>query len=424
MSGNGKIFVSHSHADNELCKPLTNALAAWGIDFWFDTDRLEAGQDLSDKIQAAIAARDVFIRVGTGAVLRRPYWVNLETNAFRALLAEDENEGRRGKRTLIPLVMDTYYVLQPFEKAHLYIDAARQPQEVWLQALRKALLPGHRNDPPQTYESRQSVIVDWQGSGHFTSLSRALKAAEDGQLILVQPGIYREHLAIEKRVTIQGDGEPGSIIVEAESADAMLSTSLSATVSNLSLKQQGGRGSWYGVDVRGGHLELRDCNITSQSLAGVAIHSGGEAAITRCAIHDCKQSGIIVYDSATAYIEENQIHDNALHGLIVQTSGQPTVRKNRILGNAENGIFVLNHGRGIYEDNQILHNRHSGVAVSSSGTVVLRGNQIHENESYGVHIYEGGGGVVEGNDLRNNVQGPVSIDEESRPRVTLAHNVD
>lgn len=421
MPGNGKVFISHSHDDNELCGPLIDALDSWGVDYWFDTDRLEAGQDLSDRIQSAIAERDIFIRVGTAAVLRRPYWVNLETNAFRALLAEDENEGRHGKRVLITLVMDTYYVLQPFEKAHLYVDAARQSQEVWLEAIHKALVPGRHAPPVQAHIASQTIIVDWQGGGHFPTVSRALKAAEDGQLILVKPGVYQDHLVVDKRVTILGDGEPGSVIVETDSADVVLSTALSATLSNMALRQTGGR-RCYGIDIRKGHLELRGCRISSQALAGIAIHGDAEAAITQCRVHNCKQSGIIAYDGAKAYIDDNDISENALHGIAVQTNAQPTVRHNRICRNAENGIFVSNHGRGIYEENSIVGNHHSGVAVSSGGMAVIRGNQIHENDAFGVYLYDTGGGVVEGNDLARNAQGPVAVDKASESRSTVTRN--
>src|SRR5262249_55445017 len=83
MIGNGKVFISHSHEDTGRCEPLLAALHAWGVDYWFDTDRMDAGHDLSQRIQQALAARDIFIRVCSGSVQRRPYWVNLETGAFR-----------------------------------------------------------------------------------------------------------------------------------------------------------------------------------------------------------------------------------------------------------------------------------------------------------------------------------------------------
>lgn len=42
MVGNGKVFVSHTHDNNDRCLPLLAALDAWGIDNWFDTQRMIA----------------------------------------------------------------------------------------------------------------------------------------------------------------------------------------------------------------------------------------------------------------------------------------------------------------------------------------------------------------------------------------------
>lgn len=139
MPGNGKVFVSHSHEDNAVCAPLLTALRDWGVDYWFDLHRLDAGQDLSDRIQQAITERDIFIRVCTGAVQQRPFWLKLEANAFRMLQAQDENAGLHGKRVFISLVLDSAYSLQPFERTVLYIDATSKPPALWLEELRRAL---------------------------------------------------------------------------------------------------------------------------------------------------------------------------------------------------------------------------------------------------------------------------------------------
>jgi phage terminase large subunit-like protein len=62
MVGNGKVFISHAHADNERCASLLAALKEWGVDFWFDTQQMTAGDTLTRRIEDAIAERDIFIR--------------------------------------------------------------------------------------------------------------------------------------------------------------------------------------------------------------------------------------------------------------------------------------------------------------------------------------------------------------------------
>src|SRR5437868_15475203 len=113
MPGNGRVFVSHAHKDNELCAQLLVALDAWGIDYWFDTERIQPGNELSEHIQQALLEHDIFLRVCTSES-QRSFWVRLETETFRALQAKDESAGHKGKRTLINLVLDESFRPEPF----------------------------------------------------------------------------------------------------------------------------------------------------------------------------------------------------------------------------------------------------------------------------------------------------------------------
>lgn len=421
MRGNGKVFISHSHADNALCEPLLKTLWEWGIDYWFDTERIEAGQVLSDRIQAAIAERDIFIRICTASVLRNPYWVNEETSAFRALQAEDERAGRNGKRILLSIVMDTFYVLQPFEKARLYIDAARLPDNVWRQSLRKVLLPGNEVLPNHLTLSNP-LVVDWQQTGDHTRISRAIDAAENGQVIVVKPGEYHDALVINKDVEIRGEGRAGEVVVIAEGSDVVLFAANRGKLTNLTLRQSGGRGRWYGVDVAHGEIEIVDCDITSKSLACVAVHGNSRPIISRCKIHTGAQSGVLFYDGATGLIETSDIYGNALHGIAVKGRSQPTVRGNSVSDNKEDGIYIFDEAGGLYESNRIANNRLSGVVVAGGGRPIFRHNTVQDNEHFGLRIHDRGGGVFEENTFRQNKGGAKTISPESKASVTYTNN--
>src|SRR5690348_4119857 len=151
MRGNGKVFISHAHDDNARCAPLLAALDVWGVDYWFDTRRMEAGDDLAHAIQTAIRERDIFIRVCTPAA-QRSYWVGLETGAFRGLQARGHREGRENRassRVLINLIIAAEYEPEPFDYAHIFVDAARKPEAEWLEELRRALGVGVGARPAQ-----------------------------------------------------------------------------------------------------------------------------------------------------------------------------------------------------------------------------------------------------------------------------------
>jgi hypothetical protein len=136
--GNGKLFISHAHEDNDRCVPLLDALDAWRIDYWFDKQRMRAGQGISTRIQQALEERDILLRICTSSA-QRSYWVGLGTDAFRGLMAEDHKRGFNDKRALLNLFLDESYKRQPFDLATVYIDAIGQPVSIWLQDLHWAL---------------------------------------------------------------------------------------------------------------------------------------------------------------------------------------------------------------------------------------------------------------------------------------------
>jgi formylglycine-generating enzyme required for sulfatase activity len=138
MPGNGRIFISHTHNDNERCLPLLAALDAWDADYWFDTQRMDAGTELTDAIQRAISERDIFIRVAT-AETANSYWMNKERDAFMGLQAAEYHQGQRDKRHLILLRLDAAYQIQPLEHGTIWIEAAGKPMREWIAALRRAL---------------------------------------------------------------------------------------------------------------------------------------------------------------------------------------------------------------------------------------------------------------------------------------------
>ena len=193
MAGNGKVFISHSHDDNARCAPLLAALDAWGVDYFFDTQGLAAGQQLNERIQQEITSHDIFLRICTAAV-QRSFWMGLEVNAFRGLQAEDRKRGRGGRRVLINLILDGDYSREPFDNATLFIDGASRPRAVWLAELGRAL---GIQAPTKPGVSRRTVLA--YGAAGAVTLSSAAAA---GALYLD----YNSHVSIAKSLAAHVPG--------------------------------------------------------------------------------------------------------------------------------------------------------------------------------------------------------------------------
>ncbi|MEE8170127.1 MAG: TIR domain-containing protein, partial [Phycisphaerae bacterium] len=145
--------------------------------------------------------------------------------------------------------------------------------------------PTPKTEPP-------TLVVDALHRGDHPTLTAALAAAKPGDRILVRPGFYRESVVIDKPVEIIGDGELGEVVIEGSQNDAILFRATMGRIANLTLRQASG-GKHYCVDIAQGRLDLEGCDISSQSLACVAIHGGADPRLRRNRIHDGKASGVI-----------------------------------------------------------------------------------------------------------------------------------
>src|SRR5205807_2468125 len=207
-----------------------------------------------------------------------------------------------------------------------------------------------------------------------------------------------EGVVIDKPVEIVGDGELGEVVIEASGKDVVLFKANMGRIANLTLRQLGG-GKWFGVDIAQGRLDLESCDITSQSLACVAIHGGADPRLRRNRIHDGKQGGVLVIENGLGIVEDNDIFENALAAVRIKEGGNPTVRRNRIHDGKQGGVFVYENGQGTLEDYDIFGNTLAGVEIKEGGNPTLRRNRIHDGKQGGVLVIENGLGIVEDNDI-------------------------
>ena len=274
--------------------------------------------------------------------------------------------------------------------------------------------PVPKTEPP-------TRVVDPMHRGDHPTITEAITAASPGDRIVVRPGLYDEGLVIDKPLEIIGQGGPGEVVVQALGKNVVLFKTTMGRVANLTLRQTGG-GEWYAVDIAQGRLELEDCDITSRSLACVAIYGGADPRLRRNRIHDSKAGGVFVYDDGQGTLEDNDIFANALSGIEIKTGGNPTMRRNRIHDGKDAGVFVLDNGQGTLEDNDIFANALAGVEIRTGGNPTLRRNRINGNAYQAVRVHQAGAGTIEDNDLRDNAGGAWNVSGDSEAKVKRARN--
>ncbi|HEY7342313.1 MAG TPA: SUMF1/EgtB/PvdO family nonheme iron enzyme [Ktedonobacterales bacterium] len=131
MSAYHTTFVSHAHADNDLCDRYVNALRARGIDVWYDRSNAQNGHFLGEQIQQELAARSAFVLLMTEASLKS-FWVRLERETYLGLMANDPS------RILLAVRIGPCQP-PPMVNAFVWIDALAMPFDQAIEAITTAL---------------------------------------------------------------------------------------------------------------------------------------------------------------------------------------------------------------------------------------------------------------------------------------------
>jgi nitrous oxidase accessory protein len=194
------------------------------------------------------------------------------------------------------------------------------------------------------------------------TLQAAINAANPGDTLALQAGIYTGEVAIDRSVTVVG--QPGSVL--------------------------DGKGKGHVIRVDAPDVIIR----------GIALRNSGFSL-------DSEDSGIFVTDQGDrALIENNHFEDNLI-GVYLKGPEQAVVRENIIVGSQHhrvndrgNGIYLWNAPGSRIESNDIRYGR-DGIFVTTSHHNVFRDNRMQDMR-YAIHyMYTHDSEVINNRSSRN-----------------------
>jgi hypothetical protein len=258
----------------------------------------------------------------------------------------------------------------------------------------------------------QPFFVSGDGRGHFRTIADALRHAPPGACVVVRPGVYRERLVLTRPVAVVGEGGPGAVVVESTDSGCVRMETDHATVRGLALRCRAGArgGEFYAVDVPRGRLVLEECDITSDSLACVAVRGPADPVLRRCRIRNGRQAGVYAHAGARGTLEDCDIAGHANPGVALKEGADPLLRRCTVRDGRVAGVLVYDGGKGRLEDCAVVGNALAGVAVKQGGDPLLRRCRIRGNGRQGVWVYDGGAVTAQGCDLTGNARGPWHVE--------------
>ena len=283
----------------------------------------------------------------------------------------------------------------------------------------KVAVPTHSSGSTATVSVIQSkspasiLVVSASGNGDFNSIGEALRHAVPNSRLLVREGLYDEGVVINKNVEIIGEGDSKNIVVRSMAASPVVMRGDKALIRGLTLQGRGGQygNAFFAVDILQGELSLENCDITSDSLSGIAVYGAdSNPLIKNCSVHDCADSGIYIFDNARARIEDCEIYRSANVSVAVTQGALPALKNCSIFDGANGGIVIWGNGAaGTIESCRIYGHRLSNVGVREHANPTFRRCEIFGGLDTGVFVHQNGYGVFEECDIYKNAKAEVGI---------------
>ena len=283
---------------------------------------------------------------------------------------------------------------------------------------------GKKHSEPDTAHicSRQSRITGKRVvPDEYPTIQSALDTAEANDQIIVNAGVYKEKIIVDKVVDLIGVDWP---VIDGGGEDNNDATVFICYLDNMtSGKVQGfvitggGAGIFgHGLQILNSSPEVFNNKIQGNKHVGIGIH-GHKRFTEKAKIHNnfIFDNAIGVSHGLGTYgqIYENTIYNNKVTGIGVRGLSKPTLRNNTIYGNYV-GIGVREEAYPQIEDNEIRDNV-VGIAINpgtadavyaeEESKIQLRNNSVLNNKQCGIFIssLHRNGLFSQGNIIKNNM---------------------
>ncbi|MEV5753692.1 right-handed parallel beta-helix repeat-containing protein [Actinoallomurus sp. NPDC052308] len=236
---------------------------------------------------------------------------------------------------------------------------------------------------------RSALRVGHRSWGAHRTIMAAVRAAEPGALISIQPGTYVESVALDRDVTLVAEKGPGSVRVVGGRGPALVVHGQGGTVRDLVLESPHGEPA---VLISGGTVLIEGCEIT-----GGPVQATGTATpvLRGCRLHHTGEVGLYLGGDSAAEVEDTEVADVDAVGVFVDHGAAPVLRKLTVTRTGGHGLRFSGSARGTAEDCQVTHTGAAAVAIDATAAPLLRDCRIGDSAAAGL-IVTGHAGAAPG----------------------------
>lgn len=261
------------------------------------------------------------------------------------------------------------------------------------------------------------------------SIQKAIDAVKPGDVVIVSPGTYQEHIKLKPGVTLKSTekddkGKLGLKRAEATIIEGGVEMAKDATLDGFTVTGVGKYDEklWqHHFDTQGneqphehigepgvaGIAVSTNCTVTNNIVhhigyTGIAIN-GGSPRIAGNVCYRNMGGGIGSMKGSTAIIEKNECFENFYAGIGCD-SASPKIQNNVCHDNIRAGIGISEGSSPLVTGNRCYHNRRAGIGIRTGADTrpVVENNECQDNEMAGIGVEEGVRPTLRKNKIINN----------------------
>ena len=213
----------------------------------------------------------------------------------------------------------------------------------------------------------------------YPTIQDAINHANDGDIIQVWDGIYKENIVVDRSLSIIGNDSYCTVI------DGM------------------GRQD-YVVNIIADGVELKGFTICNSSRVGLHLSSNYSVIQDNEIIHNT--NGLVLSYSYDNFISDNNVSNNN-NGIYLEYSDNNDIINNNINHNIPEGccyagIYLFSSNNNNILDNYIGDNNGDGIYLKNSNSNEIIGNNINHNREHGINMWFSSNNYIIDNNISNN----------------------
>ncbi|MDC0279175.1 right-handed parallel beta-helix repeat-containing protein, partial [bacterium] len=238
----------------------------------------------------------------------------------------------------------------------------------------------------------------------YQTIQGAIDAASSGDIVLVQPGTFRERVKLKSGVTLRsiGNDDLGGMglkraertIIDGSEGDVESPGILMAQDSVVDGFTVTGVGRyddalWDKHHATGGDEQSYD-DIGKPGIAGISVIGIANCEVFNNIVHHIGYSGIVVMGAdgirVAPRIHNNVAYRNMGGGIGAMMGCSAVIESNRCFENFYAGIGHASGATTLVIDNECFSNLRAGIGISEGARPIVRGNKCYENRRAGIGV--------------------------------------